>query len=95
MPSSLRGYSSPPNGPDKIIPNRIIRWRGDNGYRITCDRVDEFYFTGMKVDSTIIVRPGKSILQIPFDVKTNGCKLRPDLMMTPCVQLYFNQMKLI
>ena len=50
---------------------------------------------GMKTDSSVPIASCSPIFQITLNVKTNGCQLCPDLMVPPCMKVYFQQMVVV
>ena len=69
--------------------------RRHNGDLLFFHRMDEDDLPGMEVDSPIGIGAGKAVLQVTLDVKSDGGKLRPDLMVAPCVKRDLKQVVLV
>ena len=57
--------------------------------------MNKFYFPGMQVNSSVRIGTGKSIFQVAFDVKADGCQLCPDLMVAARMKIDPKQMKIV
>ena len=70
-----------------MSPKIIFRWWSDNLHFRLLYRMDEGNLSGMEADSSIAIASGGSILQVPLDMETHGCKLGPDLMVASSVKV--------